>query len=136
MLAGYMRSTPVFSYFGNGSYPMQPVYVDEVADCFVKAIDNPATNGMIYPLCGKNVYTYKELLKLVGKALGKNMILLPVPEFAISLGISLLGKADWFPITRDQFIMLTEGNTCTSDDAYKILKVDRCDFAEKIKIYL
>lgn len=136
MLAGYMRKTPVFSYFGDGSYPMQPVYVDEVAECFVRAIDSESTLRMIYPLCGKNRYTYKELLKLVGKALGKNMTLLPVPEFAINLGISLLGRTDWFPITRDQFIMLTEGNVCDRDDAFTILKVERCDFAEKIRSYL
>lgn len=136
MLAGYMRHTPVFSYFGDGSYPMQPVYVDEVAECFTRSIENPATKGMIYPLCGKNRYTYKEVLKLVGKAIGKNIILLPVPEFAISMGISLLGKTDWFPITRDQFIMLTEGNVCENSDAFNILKVDRCDFFEKIDSYL
>jgi len=136
MLAGYMRSTPIFSYFGDGSYPMAPIFVGDVADCFVKAIDEPKTNGMIYPLCGETVYTYKELLKLVGKALGKNIILLPVPEFAISMGISLLGKTDWFPITRDQFIMLTEGNTCDTHDAFKILKVDRSDFFDKIDTYL
>lgn len=136
MLVGYMRKTPVFSYFGDGSYPMAPIYVDEVAECFVKSIDNDATHGMIYPLCGAENYTYKEVLKLVGKAIGKNMILLPVPEFAISLGISLLGKTDWFPITRDQFIMLTEGNICETDDAFKVLGVDRGDFFEKISSYL
>ncbi|ADD69207.1 NAD-dependent epimerase/dehydratase [Denitrovibrio acetiphilus DSM 12809] len=136
MLAGYMKRTPVFSYFGDGSYPMQPVFVGDVAECFVKAIDNQSTTKMIYPLCGKNVYTYKHLLRLVGKALGKNIILLPVPEFAIKTGISLFGKANWFPITKDQFIMLTEGNTCSSDDAFKILKVERSDFYEKISSYL
>jgi NADH dehydrogenase len=136
MLAGYMKGTPIFTYFGDGSYPMAPVYVGDVADCFVKSIDKPETAGMIYPLCGEKVYTYKEVLKLVGKALGKNIILLPVPEFAISLGISLLGKTDWFPITRDQFIMLTEGNTCDTNDAFKILKIKRSDFFEKIDSYL
>lgn len=136
MLAGYMKSTPVFSYFGNGSYPMQPIYVDEVAECFVQAIDKDEMKGMVYPLCGKNVYTYKQVLKMIGKAMGKNIILLPVPEFAISLGISLLGGTDWFPITRDQFTMLKEGNTCEHDDAFKILSVDRCDFFEKIDSYL
>jgi len=136
MLVSFMEKTPIFSYFGDGSYPMQPIYVDEVAECFVRAIDNTATKGMIYPLCGKNVYTYKEVLTLVSKAIGKNHILLPVPEFAISMGISMFGKSDWFPITRDQFIMLTEGNTCECNDATKILKVDLCDFFEKIDSYL
>lgn len=136
MLAGYMKGTPVFTYFGDGSYPMAPIYVKDVADCFAKSIDAPQTNGMIYPLCGEKVYTYKEVLKLVGKALGKNIILMPVPEFAISLSISIFGKTDWFPITRDQFIMLTEGNTCDTNDAFSILKIEREDFFKKIDSYL
>lgn len=136
MLAGYMRKTPVFSYFGDGSYPMAPVFVEDVADCFVKSIDEKATTGMIYPLCGPENITYKELLKEVGRALGKNIILLPVPEFAISTGISLFGKTDWFPITRDQFIMLTEGNICSHDDAFRILNINRANFKEKIGSYL
>jgi NADH dehydrogenase len=136
MLASFIRKTPVFSYFGDGSYPMQPIHVDEVAQCFVRAIDNSSTYGMTYPLCGKNVYTYKELLKLVGKALGKNLILVPVPEFAVSAGISIFGGFDWFPITKDQFTMLKEGNICECNDALKILDVKPCDFFEKISSYL
>ncbi len=91
---------------------------------------------MIYPLCGKNVYTYKEVLKMVSKAIGRNHLLMPVPEFAVSAGISLFGKTDWFPITRDQFIMLTEGNVCDCNDAVKILNIDLCQFDEKIYSYL
>jgi len=136
MLVKFMKMTPVFSYFGDGSYPMAPIYVGDVAECFVKAIDSPATVGMIYPLCGKENFTYKQVLKMVGKAIGKNMILVPVPEFAISMGISIFGGTSWFPITRDQFIMLTEGNICDHDDAFNVLKVDRESFFDKIDSYL
>ena len=136
MLVRFMKMTPVFSYFGDGSYPMAPVYVGDVADCFVKAIDTPDTSGMIYPLCGKEEFTYKHLLRLVAKAIDKNIILLPVPEFAVKAGIALFGRTNWFPITKDQFIMLTEGNVCSTDDAFRILKVDRCNFFSKIDSYL
>lgn len=136
MLVKFMKLTPVFSYFGDGSYPMAPIYVGDVAECFVKAIDNKAAVGMTYPLCGKKDYTYKQVLKLVAKAIDKNIILVPVPEFAVSFGITLFGKSSWFPITRDQFIMLTEGNVCAMDDAFNVLNVDRSDFFEKIDSYL
>jgi len=102
----------------------------------VKDIDNPSTIGMIYPLCGKENFTYKQVLKMVGRAIGKNIILIPVPEFVISTSISMFGRQSWFPITRDQFIMLTEGNICSTDDAFKVLKVDRADFFDKIDSYL
>jgi NADH dehydrogenase len=136
MLVSFMKKTPAFSYFGDGSYPMAPIFVEDVAECFVRAIANDSTIGMIYPLCGSEVFTYKQVLKMVSKAIGRNHILLPVPEFAVSMGICIFGKTDWFPITRDQFIMLTEGNVCDNHDAFKILKVDRANFFEKIDSYL
>jgi len=136
MLVKFMKMTPVFSYFGDGSYPMAPVAVEDVAECFVRSIDSPSTERMVYQLCGEEVFTYKELLKLVSDAIDKKIILVPVPEFAVSAAISVFGRASWFPITRDQFIMLTEGNTCESDDAFKILNVERHKFFEKISSYL
>jgi NADH dehydrogenase len=136
MLAGYMKKAPAFTYFGDGSYPMAPIYVDDVADCFVKAVDKDETIGMTYPLCGSEVFTYKQVLRLVAKALGRNLPLMPVPEFAIRVSIGIFGKTDWFPITRDQFIMLTEGNVCDNDDAFALLEIERSKFFAKIDSYL
>jgi NADH dehydrogenase len=136
MLAEYMKKTPVFSYFGDGSYPMQPVYVQDVADCFVKAIDNPETVGKTYSLCGPDAVTYKELLKMISRVLGKSHLLLPVPEVFIRAAIGMFGKTDWFPITKDQFIMLTEGNVCADDSAFKVLGVERHKLEETVRSYL
>lgn len=136
MLAEYMKKTPVFSYFGDGSYPMQPVYVQDVADCFVKAIDTPATIGKTYSLCGPDVVTYKGLLKMISGILGRNHLLLPVPEIFIRAAIGMLGKTDWFPITKDQFIMLTEGNVCDDDSAFRVLGVERHRLEETVRSYL
>ena len=45
----------------------QPVYVGDVADCFVRALDADATIGQRYPLCGPKVYTLRELVRYVGE---------------------------------------------------------------------
>jgi len=136
MLADYMKKTPVFSYFGDGSYPMQPVYVRDVADCFVKAIDNPETVGKTFGLCGPEVFTYKQLLQVISRALGKHHLLLPVPEIFIKTAIGMFGKAEWFPITKDQFIMLKEGNVCSDDSAFRILGVERHRLEATVRSYL
>ncbi|MGE4268536.1 MAG: complex I NDUFA9 subunit family protein [Deferribacterales bacterium] len=136
MLAGYMKKTPVFSYFGNGSYPMQPIYVQDVADCFVKAIETPETIGKTYSLCGPDAVTYKELLQMISRVLGKSHLLLPVPEVFIKAAIGMFGKTDWFPITKDQFIMLTEGNVCPEDSAFTTMGIERHKLEETVKGYL
>ncbi len=136
MLAGYMRSAPAFTYFGDGSYPMMPVYVRDVADCFVKALDNEETYDKTYHLCGEDLITYKELLRMISRSLKRKHLLIPVPEIFIKAGLALFGRSDWFPMTKDQFTMLTEGNTCSDSTAFKLLDVKRHRLEETVSSYL
>lgn len=136
MLNDFMKKLPIFSYFGDGSYPMQPVSVKEVAEIFVKSIDNENTYNKIYSVCGKDVFTYKQLLQIIMEVTGRKRLLLSVPEFFIEMGINLFGSFSWFPITRDQFIMLKEGNVCDNDEIFRITGVEKKDFKEHLKSYL
>jgi NADH dehydrogenase len=47
----------------------QPVWVEDVATCFVESIANDATYGQTYELAGPKVYTFRELVKTVMNAL-------------------------------------------------------------------
>jgi NADH dehydrogenase len=47
----------------------QPVWVEDVASCFVESIANAATYGKTYELAGPKVYTFRELVKTVMSAL-------------------------------------------------------------------
>ncbi|HEY0562162.1 MAG TPA: complex I NDUFA9 subunit family protein [Methylophilus sp.] len=48
----------------------QPIWVEDVATCFVNAIDNTATFGKTYELGGPQVYTFRELIQKVMAILG------------------------------------------------------------------
>lgn len=136
MLNDIMKKVPVFSYFGDGSYPMQPVSVYEVADIFVNCIEKDETVGKIYHICGDKRFTYKELLNIIMEITGRQRILLPIPEFLVEFGISCFGSFSWFPITRDQFTMLKEGNVCDNSDIFDITGVSKKDFKEVLRGYL
>lgn len=47
----------------------QPIWVEDVASCFVAALDNRATYGQTYELAGPKVYTFRELVQAVMSAL-------------------------------------------------------------------
>ena len=47
----------------------QPVWVEDVASCFVESIANDECYGKTYELAGPKVYTFRELVKVVMKAL-------------------------------------------------------------------
>jgi NADH dehydrogenase len=136
MLNGLMKMTPLFSYFGDGGYKMQPVSVYEVAELFVNALKEDASIGKTYSVCGKDIYTYKEILKMINRVTGRKVLLFPIPEFIIRIMVKLFGKTTWFPITTDQFIMLTEGNICDDDACFKELNVKKRDMSEVLSTYL
>jgi NADH dehydrogenase len=43
----------------------QPVWVEDVASCFVESIANATTYGQTYELAGPKVYTFRKLVKMV-----------------------------------------------------------------------
>jgi NADH dehydrogenase len=136
MLNSIMKKTPVFIYFGDGGYKMQPVSVYEVAELFVNAIENKNSVKKIYPVCGSKILTYKELLKLIIKTTNKKVLLFPTPEFFVSIFVKIFGDTTFTPITRDQFIMLKEGNICDNDTCFTELNVKKLNIEEVLKTYL
>jgi uncharacterized protein YbjT (DUF2867 family) len=69
LFAKLVRVLPVMA-IGGADVRFQPVFVGDVADCFVRALTEDATIGQKYPLCGPRVYTLRELVRYVGEVSG------------------------------------------------------------------
>src|SRR2546430_16764513 len=61
LLARLHRSSPVVPVFGDGRFPTQPVWIDDVALAFALAAERPDTVG-VFELGGPQVLTYEEFL--------------------------------------------------------------------------
>lgn len=94
----------------------QPIAVEDVSTCFVRALGRVATVGKVYDLCGRERFTLREVLERVLEVTGRRRLLLPVP-WAIA-GIQAW-MAEWVfagilgqtpPLNRDQLRMLREDN--------------------------
>ncbi|OGV78034.1 MAG: epimerase [Methylotenera sp. RIFCSPLOWO2_02_FULL_45_14] len=48
----------------------QPIWVEDVASCFVNSLEHTATYGQSYELAGPTVYTFRELVQKVMHTLG------------------------------------------------------------------
>lgn len=71
---------PAMPYFGSGNARVQPVYVRDVATCFVKALSMPQTIRQVYELCGPEQFTWKELYDISAEAIiGRRRLKVPVP---------------------------------------------------------
>ena len=60
----------------------QPVFVGDVARAFADALERQDTFGKRYNLCGPNVYSLAELVRLTASTLGMRRAVLPLDETA------------------------------------------------------
>jgi uncharacterized protein YbjT (DUF2867 family) len=69
-LAALARVLPALPLFGRGEVRLQPVYVGDVAAAVGQALTTSAGVGKLYELGGPRSYSYRALVRLVGRAGG------------------------------------------------------------------
>jgi NADH dehydrogenase len=112
-LAGYVRSYPAVPVIGDGRYRLQPIAADDVARCYVTALESEDASGKVFELCGPDPVSYLELLDMIGECLGRSPVRKVHLPFAIMKGIvPLMQMIPSVPLTVAQLQMLVEGNTC------------------------
>lgn len=107
-----MRKAPVFPVFGDGLAKLQPVAVEEVARCFVAALDRDACEGQHYDVGGPEALAYNEVLSRMARALGLRRRFVHLPLGLSKLLVAVAERLPGASITRDQLTMLLEGSTC------------------------
>ena len=115
VLAAIAQRSPLIPLFGRGETRLQPVYVGDVAEAVARALDEPSSKGKVYELGGPEIYTYRALVKLVLKHIGKRRALLPVPFPVWELQASLLRVLPTPPLTRDQVALMKRDNVVGQD---------------------
>lgn len=92
----------------------QPIYVIDVAQAFVAALDNDATFGKTYELGGPQVYTLEELVRFAGAVCGCERPILPLTDGAARLQATFFEKLPGDPIiTRDNLDSMRVDNVMT-----------------------
>lgn len=113
-LSRLLRRFPVFGLFGRGLTKLQPVHVEDVAEGIVRAMKEPP-RAIYYELGGPQIYTYRSLVEMISRSLGKRRLLVPVP---FSLWHSLAYAGEMLPtppITRNQIELMQNDNVAAHD---------------------
>lgn len=76
-IAWLLRRLPVFGVFGDGSYRLQPIYVDDLAHLAV--LQGQREENVIINAIGPETFTYRQLVQTIGKIIGKPRPVVPVP---------------------------------------------------------
>jgi nucleoside-diphosphate-sugar epimerase len=77
--------------FGDGSQELSAVHGADLAAALIAAGSAPGTIGKVYYACHPEVVTSAELVRAVGKVMGRRLRLVPIP---VALGRALLGVTE------------------------------------------
>ena len=135
-LALLHRWSPIVPVFGDGRFPTQPVWVEDVALAFALAVEQPALSGA-FELGGPQVLTYEEFLRAIGRATRHPRPLVHVPlalARAAARAFDLLGAAA--PLTSDQLQMLVEGSATPANAIESVFRIRPVPFEQGLNRYL
>jgi uncharacterized protein YbjT (DUF2867 family) len=133
-----MKAAPfVRPVVGSGKFRFRPIYIDDVARCFVDSLTNDITEGRTIHLVGGEELTFEELLERIAECIGiqKRPIHIPVPLMMLAAHVfSFLPVRP--PVTRDQLAMLNEGSTADEKEMLQVFKFQPISFTEGLRLYL
>jgi uncharacterized protein YbjT (DUF2867 family) len=114
-LLALLRTLPIFPMFGRGRTRLQPVYVGDVAEAIVKAIEQTAKGGRTFECGGPRVYSYEELLRALMREAGLEARLIPMPFAAWHTLAWLAEILPNAPVTRNQIELMQVDNVVSRD---------------------
>ena len=127
---------PGLNIFQAAQFKMSPIHVENVAEFFVKSIEQKNHYMKTYALGGLKSYNWKQIIANISAALRKNKWMVPAPAIGVKMIAFLFDRFKFFPITRDQITMLLEGNTCDSKDLFQEFDIIPIDFSTQSLSYL
>jgi len=90
-----------------------PVYVEDVAQAFEVALENDATIGQSYELCGPRVYTFKEIVEGIARMLGKKRLVVGLSDSLAQLQAKIFGLLPVKIFTMDNYLSLQVDSVCS-----------------------
>ncbi|HMA34335.1 MAG TPA: NAD(P)H-binding protein [Chloroflexia bacterium] len=101
---------PLVNVPGPGTYPVQPMYVRDLARYVVQMLDDPRALNQTLEIGGPETFTYNTMIRKTLAAKGKKGILIHMPLPLMRLVVPVLDKLLPALITQDQFNMLLKGS--------------------------
>ena len=106
--AGLARIFPGLPLIGGGRTRFQPVFVGDVAQAILAGLSRQ--DGRTYELGGPTIYSFRELMKLILREIGRKRVLVPLPFGIASLKAMFLQILPNPLLTMDQVRLLKRDN--------------------------
>ncbi len=115
-IAWMLRRFPVFGIVGGGEYRIRPIHVEDLADLAIASAQR--TGNETLDAVGPESFTFRELVRTIGEAIGHRRPLVTMPKPLALLFVKLLGV--WLRdtvLTRQEIEALSDDLLHTDADA-------------------
>jgi NADH dehydrogenase len=110
------KLAPVTPIVGSGRQRIQPIWADDVAAYFAKAVDLDAATNRTFELAGPDAVTWNEFWERLKQALGQRRPSIHVPVGLMKLNALVTERLPGnIPLTRDLLKMLEAGDNVVTD---------------------
>ena len=129
------KLTPVTPIAGSGEQRLQPIWAEDLAACFVRALDDDGVTNRTLELGGPDVVSWNTLWARLKQALGVRRPSLHVPMALMRANALVTERLPGnIPLTRDLLKMMEVGdNVVTGDDGARALGVSLLPLDEQLR---
>ena len=114
----------------------QPVYVGDVAEAFVRCLDDRATFGQRFDLGGPEQKSLIELVRYVADVTGTRRLVIPLGSALSKLQANVLEYVPGKPFSRDNLRSASEDSVCRGENGLVTLGIEPTAIAEVVPYYL
>ena len=110
-IAWALRHVPVFALFGDGSYRLQPIFVEDMAALAVEQAQ--ASENVVLDAIGPETFTYRRLVEAIAAAIGVTRLIVSLPP---RLALAVVNSLGWLKgdriVTPEEMDALMAGLLC------------------------
>jgi NADH dehydrogenase len=112
------KLAPITPIVGSGAQRIQPIWAEDVASYFARALADDVPTGTTFELGGPDIVSWDELWTRLKDALGVSRPSVHVPMSLMRVNALVTERLPGdIPLTRDLLKMMEAGDNVVSDDA-------------------
>jgi NADH dehydrogenase len=111
------RYAPVTPIIGPGRQRLQPIWVEDLAEYYARALTEPAAANRTFDLGGPEAVSWNEFWERLKRVLGVHRPSIHVPFGVMRIQATLTERLPGAPLTRDQLTMLQLGDNVVGDSS-------------------
>lgn len=113
--AGLLKWLPVFP-LACPQARFAPVWVGDVAEVFVRCLDNSATHNQSVEVCGPEVMSLREIVGFAAEHSGRRRWIIPLPGFLSALQANVMEYLPGKPFSRDNYQSTKIDSVCNPEN--------------------